>query len=205
MHKCLAKVSQSPQLFVFAIWPERNLPVSPKPAANPKTTTPPNGFRMPAEWEPHAATWLAWPHQASDWPGKFAPIPWVYAEIVRHLHRREHVHTSRQRRGEGVRGPPGPGQGGCRFRPGRASSLADRPRLDARLRADVLPRTQGRAGPARLALQRLGQVPQLAERRRDAGAGRRADGSPDLAADLERPARRPRRRQHRRQRRRACC
>jgi agmatine deiminase len=47
---------------------------------------------MPAEWEAHASTWLAWPHQASDWPGKLAPIPWVYAEIVRHLHCREHVH-----------------------------------------------------------------------------------------------------------------
>jgi agmatine deiminase len=43
------------------------------------------GFRMPAEWEPHEATWLAWPHRLSDWPGKFAAIPWVYAEIVRHL------------------------------------------------------------------------------------------------------------------------
>lgn len=40
---------------------------------------------MPAEWERHAATWLGWPHNTSDWPGKFAPIPWVYAEIVRHL------------------------------------------------------------------------------------------------------------------------
>ena len=39
---------------------------------------------MPAEWEPHEATWLAWPHEKSDWPGKFAPIPWVYGEIVRH-------------------------------------------------------------------------------------------------------------------------
>ncbi|HVK10674.1 MAG TPA: agmatine deiminase family protein [Gemmataceae bacterium] len=47
---------------------------------------------MPAEWDPHAATWLAWPHHADDWPGKIEPIPWVYAEIVRHLHRREHVH-----------------------------------------------------------------------------------------------------------------
>ncbi len=47
---------------------------------------------MPAEWEPHAATWLAWPHHASDWPGKIAPIPWVYTEIIRHLHRRERVH-----------------------------------------------------------------------------------------------------------------
>jgi agmatine deiminase len=43
------------------------------------------GYRMPAEWEPHAATWLAWPHERTDWPGKFAPIPWVYAEVVRHL------------------------------------------------------------------------------------------------------------------------
>jgi agmatine deiminase len=47
---------------------------------------------MPAEWEPHAATWLAWPHNTSDWPGKFQPIPWVYAEIVRHLSRSEDVH-----------------------------------------------------------------------------------------------------------------
>ena len=43
------------------------------------------GYRMPAEWEPQRATWLAWPHNRSDWPGKFAPIPYVYAEIVRHL------------------------------------------------------------------------------------------------------------------------
>lgn len=49
------------------------------------------GFRMPAEWEPHAATWIAWPHQRDDWPGKFAAIPWVYAEIVRHLHHSERV------------------------------------------------------------------------------------------------------------------
>jgi agmatine deiminase len=40
---------------------------------------------MPAEWEPHAATWIGWPHNKSDWPGKFAPIPWVYGEIVRRL------------------------------------------------------------------------------------------------------------------------
>ena len=47
---------------------------------------------MPAEWEPHAATWIAWPHNPDDWPGKFQPIPWVYAEIVRHLSQVEHVH-----------------------------------------------------------------------------------------------------------------
>jgi agmatine deiminase len=46
---------------------------------------------VPAEWEPHDATWLAWPHFKGDWPGKFEPIPWVYAEIIRHLSRRERV------------------------------------------------------------------------------------------------------------------
>ena len=43
------------------------------------------GFRMPAEWEPHEATWIGWPHNRTDWPGKFATIPWVYGEIVRKL------------------------------------------------------------------------------------------------------------------------
>ena len=47
---------------------------------------------MPAEWEPHAATWLAWPQNPEDWPNKFQPIPWVYAEIIRHLSRVEDVH-----------------------------------------------------------------------------------------------------------------
>ena len=42
-------------------------------------------YRMPAEWAPHEATWIAWPHNRRDWPGRFAPIPWVYGEIVRKL------------------------------------------------------------------------------------------------------------------------
>ena len=46
---------------------------------------------MPAEWEPHAATWVAWPHQQDDWPGKFEAIPWVYTEIVRLLSQSEPV------------------------------------------------------------------------------------------------------------------
>ena len=46
---------------------------------------------MPAEWEPHSATWLAWPHNREDWPGKFEPIPWVYAEIIRNLAKHERV------------------------------------------------------------------------------------------------------------------
>jgi agmatine deiminase len=50
------------------------------------------GYRMPAEWEPHQATWLAWPHNPEDWPGKFQTIPWLYAEIVRLLAAHEQVH-----------------------------------------------------------------------------------------------------------------
>jgi len=58
----------------------------------PKNQTPHAlGYRMPAEWEPHEATWIGWPHELTDWPGKFTPIPWVYAEIVRHLARVERV------------------------------------------------------------------------------------------------------------------
>ncbi len=41
--------------------------------------------RLPAEWEPHRSTVLCWPHQKDDWPGRFAPIPWVYTEIVKNL------------------------------------------------------------------------------------------------------------------------
>jgi agmatine deiminase len=43
------------------------------------------GFHLPAEWEPHEATWIAWPHNVTDWPGRFAPIPWVYSEFVRKI------------------------------------------------------------------------------------------------------------------------
>jgi agmatine deiminase len=46
---------------------------------------------MPAEWEPHEATWIAWPHNEDDWPGRFEPIPWVYGEIVRKLSQVERV------------------------------------------------------------------------------------------------------------------
>jgi agmatine deiminase len=64
-------------------------------------------YRMPAEWGRHEATWLAWPHNPEDWPGKFQPIPWIYAEIVRLLAARERVHlivedAATQRRVEGM-------------------------------------------------------------------------------------------------------
>jgi hypothetical protein len=49
------------------------------------------GYTMPAEWEPHAATWLGWPHNASDWPGKFEVIPWIYGEMIRKISAGENV------------------------------------------------------------------------------------------------------------------
>lgn len=49
------------------------------------STDPAPEFRMPAEWDRHEATWLGWPHKLTDWPGRFAPIPWVYGEIVRKI------------------------------------------------------------------------------------------------------------------------
>jgi agmatine deiminase len=64
------------------------MPETLPPAATPREL----GYRMPAEWESHQATWLAWPHNPEDWPGKFQAIPWLYAEIVRLLAAHEHVH-----------------------------------------------------------------------------------------------------------------
>lgn len=48
-------------------------------------------YRMPAEWEPHEGTWLAWPHNLSHWPGKFEPIPKVYVQLFRALTQSERV------------------------------------------------------------------------------------------------------------------
>lgn len=62
------------------------------PARTANKTPAQLGYRMPAEWELHEATWLAWPHNREDWPGKFQPIPWLYAEIIRLLSARETVH-----------------------------------------------------------------------------------------------------------------
>jgi len=58
-----------------------------KPATNPANA----GLTMPAEWEPHRATWLVWPHYARDWPGKFEVIRWAYGEMVRKIAAGERV------------------------------------------------------------------------------------------------------------------
>jgi agmatine deiminase len=64
----------------------------PRPRVVSKNLPPADlGYRMPAEWEPHAATWLGWPHEVTDWPGKFPAIPWAFAEIVRLLSEVERV------------------------------------------------------------------------------------------------------------------
>ena len=95
---------------------------------------------MPAEWEPHRATWISWPHHEPDWPGKLGPIPWVYAEIVRVLAGHEpveilcasdEVRAAARARARGARRSP---------RPRPAARRADRSRLAARLRADRRPR-----------------------------------------------------------------
>jgi agmatine deiminase len=49
---------------------------------------------MPAEWEPHRGTWLSWPHKEASWPGKFGPVPPLFATMVRHLADREEVHIN---------------------------------------------------------------------------------------------------------------
>jgi agmatine deiminase len=48
-------------------------------------------YRIPAEWEKHEATWLGWPHNKEDWPGKIAPIYWVYGEIAKKISEGENV------------------------------------------------------------------------------------------------------------------
>jgi agmatine deiminase len=61
------------------------------------------GYRMPAEWEPHRGTWLSWPHKEASWPGKFSPIPPIFARMVAHLADHEEVHIN-------VAGPPMEGE-----------------------------------------------------------------------------------------------
>lgn len=50
------------------------------------------GFVMPAEWEPHAATWLSWPKKEASWPGILDRIPPVYAQMIRALAEGEAIH-----------------------------------------------------------------------------------------------------------------
>lgn len=49
---------------------------------------------MPPEWAPHSASWLSWPHKRESWPGKFEPVPEVFAELAFQLSRSEDVHIN---------------------------------------------------------------------------------------------------------------
>lgn len=49
------------------------------------TSSKQHSYIMPAEWETHAATWLAWPHYQGDWPGKFPTVKWCFLEMIRHI------------------------------------------------------------------------------------------------------------------------
>src|SRR5262249_44408507 len=72
---------------------ERQMSALKKKTLSLATTPTPSslGYRMPAEWEEHASTWIGWPKNRTDWPGKFEAIPWVYADIVRYLALEEDV------------------------------------------------------------------------------------------------------------------
>ena len=59
--------------------------IMPQPRLATPATPTELGFAMPAEWEPHAATWLAWPHHQPDWPGKMEAVRWVYGEMIRKI------------------------------------------------------------------------------------------------------------------------
>ena len=49
------------------------------------------GYRMPAEWAPHASTWLAWPHNADTWPDDLGRVRRAWVEMIRALTRGERV------------------------------------------------------------------------------------------------------------------
>ena len=145
---------------------------------------------MPAEWEPHASTWLAWPHYRGDWPGKFEPIPWVYAEIIRNLGRHERIDLIVNNRASEKQARKVLDQSQRSERKRRFPSLAHKPRLDPRLRlhftssTDIVlndsahrlpgdPTERGESkGPCvapearrhQMALQRLGKISELSAR-----------------------------------------
>ena len=152
------------------------------------------GYRMPAEWEPHEATWIAWPHHEDDWPGKFDPIPWVYAEIVRHLSRAETVHIvvadgKMERRAAEHLERAGANAERVRFFRAKTDRVWLRDSGPAFLVREAASRGRGRAAgpdpPGRLEVQWLGQVREPQARQPTPAADRGPSGLHALA-----PARR---------------
>jgi agmatine deiminase len=86
----------------FNLWPDSSMDIATKPiifrpdsmakrTVRNDSTPATLGFCMPAEWEPHEATWLGWPHNPDDWPDKLDTIRWVYGEMVRKISPGERV------------------------------------------------------------------------------------------------------------------
>jgi agmatine deiminase len=120
------------------------------------------GYRMPAEWEPHEATWLAWPHNPEDWPGRFQPIPWVYAEIVGHLARVEDVHTlvddaAAQKRAKGILKRTGANLARVHFHQWPTDRVWTRDSGPIFVAKDL--RFEAESGDTDLALARIGSAP----------------------------------------------
>src|SRR5580692_9730464 len=82
---CTFRISKNKKISILAV---KFMPQPKITSATPAKL----GYSFPAEWEPHVATWLGWPHNASDWPGKFEVIPWVYGEMVRKISVAENIH-----------------------------------------------------------------------------------------------------------------
>lgn len=62
---------------------------------DPSLTPAELGYRMPAEWEPHSGTWLTWPRpDGISFPGKYEPVPEVYANLIRELVQVEDVNIN---------------------------------------------------------------------------------------------------------------
>ena len=128
-------------------------------------------LRMPAEWEPHEATWLSWPHEKTDWPGKFAPIPWVYAEIVRNLARVERVRILVRDRAEEKAAKRILKKSGADLEGRGFFSRADESRMDSGFWSDICARERMANWPRRIGCSMRGRSTRMA--RRDASGGTR--------------------------------
>ena len=91
---------------------------------------------MPAEWEQHEATWLAWPHHEADWPGKMDAVRWVYGEMVRKISPGEIVRVLVRHRAEAETGAQLSPARGLRFEKCSIHPASYKPQLDARQRTD---------------------------------------------------------------------
>ncbi len=145
------------------------------------------GYCMPAEWETHDATWLGWPHELTDWPGKFAPIPWAFAEIGRHLSQVERVYLLVENR-----------EAESRVRTILKKSGANLAAVDFfRVPTDrgwmrdfgpiCVKNSPGEVAYTQLAFQRLGQIRQLQKRRASRRQSEQEAQTPPLATHSQRP------------------